>query len=238
MELICYLSNGYPTIESSIEMSYKYVEAGCDIIEVDFPSRNPYLESDFIKDRMKKALEVCDDYSLYMEGIKKIKQNLPNTKIILLAYENTVEEIGVEKFIAYCKENDLLDLIYVGLKDDSIKELLIKSGIRVSCYVQYHLPVSEVNSAILSNGFVYLQAKPTSNNINEKYPELKDCITYLRDNEITRPIYCGVGISTEEDVKHAKDSGSDAVFVGSAILKLHDDPKNMAKKIKSLKSMC
>ena len=32
MKLICYLSNGYPSIEASIEMAKTYVEAGCDII--------------------------------------------------------------------------------------------------------------------------------------------------------------------------------------------------------------
>ncbi|MEG1437329.1 MAG: tryptophan synthase subunit alpha, partial [Oscillospiraceae bacterium] len=29
MKLICYLSNGYPSIESSIKMAKDYVEAGC-----------------------------------------------------------------------------------------------------------------------------------------------------------------------------------------------------------------
>jgi len=41
MDLICYLSNGYPSIESSIDAAKTYVDAGCDIIEIDFPSRNP-----------------------------------------------------------------------------------------------------------------------------------------------------------------------------------------------------
>ena len=57
MKLICYLSNGYPTIESSVEMAGIYSEAGCDVIEIDFPSRNPYLESELISGRMAKALE-------------------------------------------------------------------------------------------------------------------------------------------------------------------------------------
>ena len=62
MEFICYLSNGYPTIEASYNMAVEYADAGCRMMEVDFPSRNPYLESDYIAGRMKKALEACDDY--------------------------------------------------------------------------------------------------------------------------------------------------------------------------------
>ena len=214
MNLICYLSNGYPSIESSIEMSKHYTKSGCDIIEVDFPSRNPYLESALIQGRMAKALLKCDDYDKYMEGIVEIKKQNQNSRIILLAYEDTVIEIGTEKFIKYCKENDLLDLIFVGLKDEVIKQQLISNGIRVSCYVQFHLPEDEVKSALESNGFVYLQAKPIANNINPKYPTLDTCIDFLRNKGVERPIYCGVGISSEEDVKNAKDSKADAVFVG------------------------
>jgi len=238
MNLICYLSNGYPSIDSSIEMAKHYTKSGCDIIEVDFPSRNPYLESEFIQERMAKALLECDDYNKYMEGIIKIKNENPSSQIILLSYEDTVIEIGVEKFIKYCKENDLLDLIFVGLKDDKIKNTLIENGIRVSCYVQHHLPSEEVKSAIESNGFVYLQAKPTSNNINPEYPTLDKCIDFLRNKGITRPIYCGVGISSEEDVRYAKEANADAVFVGSAILKLHHDITKMSAKIHSLKENC
>lgn len=67
MEIICYLSNGYPTIEASYKIAHEYADAGCKMMEVDFPSRNPYLESDFLKARMGKALEACDDYDKYME---------------------------------------------------------------------------------------------------------------------------------------------------------------------------
>lgn len=160
MKLICYLSNGYPSIEASIEMAKTYVEAGCDIIEIDFPSHNPYLESEYISGRMAKALEACSDFEAYMVGMAKTKKNLPDTTFILMVYENTIEEIGYERFSAFCLENDFRDMILVGIKDDVIKNRLIADGIRVSCYVQYDLKDKEVAYAKQSNGFVYLQAKP------------------------------------------------------------------------------
>ena len=87
MNLICYLSNGYPTIEDSIEMAKTYVEAGCTIIEIDFPSHNPFLESDLIKGRMAEALKNCSDFDKYMEGMIEVKKQLPNTNFILMVYE-------------------------------------------------------------------------------------------------------------------------------------------------------
>lgn len=237
MEIILYLSNGYPNLESSYQTAIEYADAGCKIIEIDFPSRNPYLESEYIADRMKHALSVCDDYEKYMESIIAIKKRLPDTQFLLLAYENTVEEIGIEKFVGFCKQNEIEDILLVGLKDEVIKNEIIASGLKVSCYVQYQMMQEEIDSAIQSNGFVYIQAKP-GDEINPRYRTLKDCVKHLRDCGIERPIYCGVGIHTPEDVKMAKEAGIDAAFVGSTILKLHDNIPLMKETIREFKAQC
>lgn len=236
MDLICYLSNGYPTLERSVEIAKDYVKGGCDIIEIDFPSRDPFLEGEYIASRMAKALEVCDDYDVYMKEMIKVKELLPTTSFILLAYENTIEEIGVEKFTSFCVDNGLVDIILCGIKNDVIKNHLITHGLKISCYVQRAMEQSEVDYAISSNGFVYLQAK--SDTHYPQFPTLSSCIEYLRENGITRPIYCGVGIHTLEDVKMAKEAGSDAVFIGSTILKLQDNPIKLIQTIKDFKSNC
>lgn len=238
MKLICYLSNGYPTIESSIKMAKEYIDAGCDIIEVDFPSSDPYLEGELIANRMKEALVACNDYDKYMEGIIEIKNSNPNTKFILLSYENTMLEIGVDKFIKFCVDNDIKDLIYVGSHNEEVKNKLIENGVKISCYVQFHMDEEEVKAAVELNGFVYMQAKPTTNNINPKYPTLKDCIDYLKSLGIKREIYCGVGIYAPEDIKMAREAGADGVFVGSTVLKLHNDLPQMKETIALFKKTC
>ncbi len=239
MEVILYLSNGYPTIESSYKMAMEYADAGCKMLEVDFPSRDPFLESEFLAKRMEKALEACDDYTKYMDSIVTIKKTLPDVQLLVLAYESTVEEIGVRKFIDFCLEHELKDILLVGLRGNKIKDEIIKAGLKVSCYVQYHLPKEEIEQAKQSNGFVYLQAKPyEGQEKNEDYPTLKDGIGYLRECGIDRPIYCGVGVHAPEDIKMVKDAGADAAFVGSTILKLHGDIPAMKEKIKEFRAQC
>ncbi|MDR1618842.1 MAG: tryptophan synthase subunit alpha [Treponema sp.] len=238
MKLICYLSNGYPSIADSIEMAKTYAEAGCDIIETDFPARNPFLESNYLADRMRQALAVCDDYEQYMEGMITAKKLLPDTTFILLVYEETVLEIGADRLLNFCINNGFKDMILVGIKDEGIKNRLIEQGIRVSCYIQFHLLPEEIEQAKRSNGFVYMQGKPVNGAVHPSYPALKDCITYLRDQGITMPIYCGVGIHTPEDVRMAREAGADGVFVGSAILKLHDDRPALFERIRRFKSEC
>ena len=186
---------------------------------------------------MAKALEVCDDYEKYMESMVRLKERLPEVHFLVLAYENTIEEIGTERFIKFCKEHDFEDVLMVGLKDEKIKNEIIESGLKVSCYVQFHMLPEEIESAKASNGFVYMQAKPNGN-INPDYPTLKDCIRHLRDCGIDRPIYCGVGVHAPEDVKMVKEAGGDAAFVGSTILKLHEDVPAMKEMIRRYKAQC
>ncbi|MCD7736386.1 MAG: tryptophan synthase subunit alpha [Lachnospiraceae bacterium] len=240
MEIILYLSNGYPTIDASIQMAKEYADAGCRMIEIDFPSRNPFLESEMIQNRMQKALEVCDDYDAYMEEIVEVKKSLPDVRLLVLSYENTIREIGVEKFIRFCLENEFHDVLLVGLTNNEVKEKIIAAGLRVSCYVQYQMLEEEIESAKNSNGFVYLQAKPKPGQgyVNPNYPTLKDCVQGLRDHGIDRPIYCGVGVYTPEDVRMVKEAGGDAAFIGSTILKLQEDIPAMKEMIGKFVAEC
>ncbi len=238
MKLICYLSNGYPTIESCIRIADEYVDAGCDIIEVDFPSANPFLEGEYIAGRMKEALKNCSDYEKYMDGIRQIKSNHPDTQFLIVIYEETIINIGVERFVQFCLQNQIRDIIYVGGNNKAVKDKLVDSGIRISCYVQFHMLEEEITAALSANGFVYMQAKPTNNNIHPKFPTLKACIQELKSRGIRGEIYAGVGIYTTDDIQMAKNSGADAVFVGSTILKLQSDIPKMKEKIAELKKAC
>jgi tryptophan synthase alpha chain len=236
MKLICYLSN---TINTAPEMATHYLEAGCDIIEVDLPAKDPYLDSPLIQTMMKRTLKECSDYEQYLAQIALIKSEHPVANIIIVAYESTIREIGYERFIEFCHQHQILDLIFVGMKDERGKDVLIAAGIRVSCYVQFNMQKEEIIAAKNSNGFVYLQAKPTADRINPKYPTLKACIESLRSEHlISRPIYCGVGIHTTDDAKKAKEAGADGVFVGSGILRLYHDVQQLKETIKAFKESC
>lgn len=239
MKLICYLSNGYPSLDHSDKYAQTYVDAGCDMIEIDFPSHNPFLESEYISNRMKKALDKCDNYDVYMDRLEKLMNQLNTTDFLLVIYENTIEEIGLDKFINYCLRVGLLDIILCGIKNDFIKDKIISAGLRVSCYVQYKMDVKEIEYAKNSNGFVYMQGKPSSiDEVNPKFPTLKSCIKELKDNGIDRPIYCGVGIHVANDAKMAKEAGADAIFVGSTILKVQENTPLLINTIKEFKQNC
>lgn len=236
MKLICYLSNGFPNLETSVQLASVYADAGCDVIEIDFPAVDPYLEGAFIRERMAASLAACADYNQYMKAIQKVVKNNPKTAVMILTYERTIQTIGPDQFASFCLENGLQDIIYVGTEFPEIRQALVDQGLSIASYVRFHLPKADIDAAKQTNGFIYLQAKP-SGEVHPQYPTLKDCLTYLREEEgFNRPIYCGVGISTPEDVAMARQAGADGVFVGSAILKLYEDHDALSTQIKALKA--
>jgi tryptophan synthase alpha chain len=236
MKLICYLSLGSPNLDQSIVNAQNYIDAGCDVVEVDFPAKNPYLDSPYIQERMGQALENCSNYTKYMKTIETIKNNNPNAAFIVLTYETTIKEIGLQKFINFCHKNNLRDIICVGNEFPAIRKTLISNNLFVSSYVQYHLLEAEIEVAKKTNGFIYLQAK-SGGEYHKNHKDLKSIISYLRNEvKLPNPIYCGVGISNPEDIAMAKNAGADAAFVGSAVLKLQDKPAELKQKIIDLKA--
>lgn len=238
MKLICYLSGGYPDFESAARLAHAYADAGVDTIEIDFPSRDPYVDAPYIQERMRAALAACDDYDRYLEAVAVIAREIPEADVLLTIYENTVREIGVEKFAAWCREHNLLDVIITGISDNQVKDELMAGGMKVSCYVPFDLPEADVEHALGSNGFCYLQAMPALGQATEAHPTLASCVSYLRERGLTTPIYCGVGVHSPEDAKVVRDAGADGVFVGTAVLKLMDDQHAMAEMIKRFKAAC
>jgi len=234
VQLICYLSNGFPSFDRSLDLAAQYVSAGCDTIEIDLPARHPFLENELIQNRMATVLRACDDYGQYLANIAEIRHRLPGTRVLLVVYEATVEEIGRERFIEFCRSNGLLDVILVGSAGEDVKRMLMQSGIRISCYVRAWMSTDEIASAVASNGFVYLQYAAAD--VNPEYPTLRSRIDALRSRGVDRPIYCGVGVYGSADYQAVSDAGGDGAFVGSTILKLWDQPDQLRQAIASFKA--
>lgn len=236
MNLIGYLSLGYPTIKDTFDVADIYVGNGVDVLEIDFPAADPFMDSELIQNRMKAALKACSNYDEYMKAIVKIQKLHPKTQIYILAYEETIKTIGVDKFTKFMNDQKLTELIYVSGDNKKIKKHLEDNNIRLAQYVRLHLPEEDLVQARGTKGFIYLQAK--SDKAHPQYKTIKEVIAYLRQNEAkNKLINCGVGVSTTEDLKRVKDAGADGAFIGSTFLKLHGDVPALKAKIQEFKAV-
>ncbi len=220
-ELVCYLNFGYPTITDSIRDAELYIENGCRALQLDIPSRDPYLEHEFVKNRMKHCLETEPDYEKYFEGIREIHRNHPDVALYFMLYENIVNELGAKRITDFCKEVNIRYASYVG-SNQEVKARLEAAGLGICCYVQYDMPEEEVAFARLSTGPVLYQAKSVGK-LHEGCKTFSDGVRYLRGSGLSMPIYASVGIKNVDDIKMVKDGGADGAFIGSVLMHSLDD---------------
>ena len=233
-ELVCYLNFGYPSIEDSIKDAQVYIDNGCRALQLDIPSRDPYLEHDFIKDRMKYCLEKQPDYEEYFNGIRKIRANNPDIALYFMLYENTVEELGVNRITAFCREVGIKYSSYVGM-NESIKKQLESNGLGICCYIQYYLPDEEIEFAKVSSGPVLYQAKSVGR-CRDGCNTFKDGVEFLREIGLVMPIYASVGIKTPDDIRYVRNAGADGAFIGSVLMHNIDDKEKFSSIMKEFSS--
>ena len=234
VSLIGYLAFGFPSIDDSLERAKHFRAAGIDTVEVVIPSADPYLDNEYIQMTMREALRCEDDYQRYFDAIEKLKEIYDPGSIIILAYSETIEQIGRKRFVEWLKASGFSQMILVGSTAAEMTEYVMGFGIEVSSWVPFELPDEAVEAASAGNGFVYLQSK-SSGKIREGYPDLADCVKFLREHGIERPIYCGVGVSSKEDIRRIAEAGGEAAFIGSALLK-QNTPEEIKKFIEELKN--
>lgn len=236
MRLICFLNHGSPSLEKSLETVGNYLKGGVDVIETDFPAEDPYLDSEYIKQRMFEALRKAPNYDSYMASVERILAKHPHAHLYILIYERTIVTIGIDKFVAFMKRNHLEEIILVGWEFPEVRQRLLDEKFKVSAFIEYHLPEDQIQVAMKTSGFIYLQATPAGK-FHEKHRDLKSIIHYLKkERGLTNEINCGIGIHSIEQLKMVKAAGADGAFIGSQVLTLHDQSEKLIAKVKELKT--
>ena len=231
LKLICCLTDGYPSIPESAEISECYAAGGCDIIQIELPARNPYLESDRTAFRMASALVECDNYQNYLDNIVWTRQYMPHIRILLYLYDSTVREIGVKKLIEFCRENEINDITLTGNPDDDLKSQLADGGLRLSACISLKPQNNEMYAVLNSNGIIFLQ---TEGELSE-YPELSGCIGSLRKQGVDREIFLKGGISKPADLLSVRGTGADGAVIGTDILNPEFDKEKLIDIVASFK---
>lgn len=220
-ELVCYLNFGYPSIEESIGDAQLYIENGCTALQLDIPSRDPYLEHDFVKERMRVCLEREGDYEKYFDGIRRIHAAHPEVELFFMLYENTVAELGAARITNFCREVGIRYSSFVG-SSETIKRELEDGGLGICCYVQFQLPDGEVEFARASSGPILYQAK-CAGKTGHGCQTFADGLSYLRRAGLSMPVYASVGIKSPDDIRMIKRSGADGAFIGSVLMNTLSD---------------
>lgn len=236
MKLIGYLSNGYPTLEASRERAKHYVNNGVDIIEADFPTQDPYLDSDFLKVRIFGALDQTTDYELYMDNILQIKKENKDVDFLINIYEATVKEIGYDRFAQFMGELGQNEVLLAGKEYPEVREELEARNLYASSFVTRAMEPEDLELAGESNGFIYMQGFGEPSEYSKEYPTLKECVAKVRSViGPERNIFVGIGVHTPELLEEVYESGADGSFLGSIVIKKEADKNVQGEYLQELR---
>lgn len=233
MKFVGYIPFGYPTIQESIKIVEIYCKSGCKAIEASFPLLNPIGESEMIVEYMKKALEKCSNYDMYLNGIKEIRKKHKDLEINLLLFTEVILDIGKDKIAKFCIEQNIGSIICPDItgKKEFQDEMSVK-GLKFIAPFHYDVDNLELENCKNAKGFIYMQAFPPAwQFVKPGFDTPKSIIDYLKENGVKNSIYAGVGIKDLNDVKIIKEAGADGFFVGSTLMKLMENPTELEKKI-------
>jgi len=220
--LVAYLTVGYPTAESTLEIVPLLVDAGCDIIELGIPFSDPLADGTTIQAASSQALQqgVTPEFCLDVAG--KIRQKV-DVPLAFMTYYNPVLRFGLKSFCTACEEAGVDGLIIPDLPPDEATALDISAGQHGLDLIYLLAPTSTTHRIRLvaekSRGFIYLVSLIGVTGPRESLPEgLEDFVSRVR-KETGKPLCVGFGISTPEQA-HRISRMADGIIVGSRLLQL------------------
>jgi tryptophan synthase alpha chain len=212
--LIPYLMAGSPSLDDTKRFIQELEEAGADIIELGVPFSDPLADGPAIQ-RQYSAIP-----------------------LILMTYYNPVFRYGLEAFARDASAAGVNGIIVPDLIPDEAKEFM-------SSAKKYHIdtifllaPTSteeRINKVVkASSGFIYYVSVTGITGAQLLVDNtMKDTLSMIKSVS-GKPVCVGFGISTPDEAS-AVSKLADGVIVGSAIVKLIQQGKDIRPFVKSLR---
>lgn len=234
MKKFFWLCGGYPSMKACAAIVDAYMDGGCDGVEWAIPPANPYREQAHLLSYFDIARKNCPDPFAHLAQMALYLKKYPNAEVFPAIYQQTVDEIGVERLCSFCLSNGIRTLFLIGTYTPETVAAL-SAHMSTATAVSYYMTDEELIKARKSNGFIYMQALPYQAELDAGYTKarLQECIGAMRNMGLTQPIYCAKGIRTPDDVAFVADSGADGFILGSALLQYYNDLPALTKAVQS-----
>ena len=224
--LIAYVTVGYPTVESTLEIVPLLAESGCDIVELGIPFSDPLADGTTIQEASFQALRagVTPQTCLYVAERIRERTDVP---LVFMTYYNPVLHYGLDAFCQACFRAGVDGLIVPDLPPDEsagLDDAALKEGLDMIFLLTPTSTTERIRLVVeKSRAFIYMVSLLGVTGVRESLPDgLGDFIQRVR-KETAKPLCVGFGISTPEQARQVGQL-ADGVIVGSRLVQLiHDD---------------
>jgi len=226
--LIPYVTVGYPSIESTLEVVPLLADCGCDIVELGIPFSDPLADGVTIQKASFRALHngITPQICIEVAGQLTQKVDIP---LVFMTYFNPVFSYGLEEFCSDCAKSGIDGLIIPDLPPEEGLELEAITQGQGLDLIYLLAPTSTEGRIRLvaerSRGFIYLVSVTGVTGTRDSLSaELETFVAKVRP-AATQPLSVGFGISTPEQAKRVARI-ADGVIVGSRLVQLMEAETN------------
>ena len=220
--LITYLTVGYPSVNTTLEIVPALADWGCDVVELGIPFSDPLADGTTIQKASYQALRNEVTPSLCLQIASQLRQKV-DIPLVFMTYYNPVFSFGLEAFCQASAKAGVDGLIIPDLPPEEGAELEASAGKQGLDLVYLLAPTSSEERIGLvaqrSRGFIYLVSLTGVTGARETLPaDLEEFVTRVR-KRTSLPLCVGFGISTPEQVRQVAKI-ADGVIVGSRLIQL------------------
>ena len=235
--LIPYIMAGDPTLNDTKQYVADLEESGADIIELGVPFTDPLADGPTIQRASERALAQGTTLRKVLNFVKDIRKDI-KIPLILMTYYNPVFKFGIEAFVKEAVSAGVNGIIIPDLIPDEAEDIIANAKTHGLDTIFLLAPTSTEDRirkvAKASTGFIYYVsitgitgAKISIDNT------MKDTLSKIKT--ITgKPVAVGFGISTPEQASAAAEL-ADGIIVGSAIVRLISEGKDIKSFVRALK---
>lgn len=220
--LVAYLTVGYPSIDTTLEIVPQLASWGCDIIELGIPFSDPLADGITIQEASYQALNqgVTPRSCLEVASQLRSKVSIP---LVFMTYYNPILKYGVESFCQAAEDAGVDGLIVPDLPPEEGGELEEQTRKHNLDLIYLLAPTSTEEHISLvakrSRGFIYLISLTGVTGPRASLSAgLEEFVQRVR-RKTKQPLCVGFGISTGEQAERVA-SVADGVIVGSRLLQL------------------
>lgn len=230
---IAYVTAGDPDLAVTKKIVLRLEEAGVDIVELGIPFSDPIADGPTIQAASYRALTGKATLKKIFAMVRALRA-VTDMPLVFMTYYNPVLRYGLKKFFASCRECGVDGVIVPDLPCEEAKDLIRFARPEKVATIFLCAPTStpERIKAIAKNskGFIYYVSLTGVTGARRELP--KDIVSRIRAiRSVTdKPVAVGFGVSSPRQAAQIAKA-ADGVIVGSAIVKIVGEKKNIAPRV-------
>ncbi len=223
--LMTHMVMGYPSFEDCYDIVEQMVEAGVDLMELQFPFSEPMADGPVILKANQKALQNGATVKKCLEFTETVSKAFP-IPFLFMTYANIPYQYGMEKFAEKMATLNLKGAIIPDLPpeegDDYIRAMKKNSLDPIFIFSPETSDKRLLYLSTLASGFVYCTARKGVTGQKTSFSD--DLSAYLsRCKKATPlPLAVGFGVREKADVEFLKGK-ADIAVIGSETIRVAEE---------------